>query len=124
MEGLSQRTVAFPKFLQSYSVAPVPEHLAIIIVSHYDADMRTTLTIDDEIVDALRARARLLDLPFKQVVNDVLRRGMSPGTREAPSPEYRGVPRHRGRVPGIDPLKLNQINDQLDTESFSVPGAA
>ena len=53
-------------------------------VSHYDADMRTTLTIDDDIADALRERARLLDLPFKQVVNDALRRGMSPGTREAP----------------------------------------
>ena len=62
----------------------VLEHLAVIIVSHYDADMRTTLTIDDDIADALRERARLLDLPFKQVVNDALRRGMSPGTREAP----------------------------------------
>ena len=68
--------------------------------------MRTTLTIDDDIADALR-------------------RGMSPGmSREAPSPEYRVVPRHSGFAPGIDPLKLNQINDQLDTDSFSVPGAA
>ena len=124
MEELSQRTVAFPEFLHNHSVALVSEHLAIIIVSHYDADMRTTLTIDDDIADALRERARLLDLPFKQVVNDALRRGMSPGTREAPSPEYRVVPRHSGFVPGIDPLKLNQINDQLDADSFSVPGAA
>ena len=85
--------------------------------------MRTTLTIDDDIADALRASARLLDLPFKQVVNDALRRGMSPGRREAPSPEYRVVPRHSGFVPGIDPLKLNQINDQLDADPFSVPGA-
>ena len=108
----------------NYSADLVSEHLAIIIVSHYDADMRTTLTIDDDIADALRERARLLDLPFKQVVNDALRRGMSPGTREAPSPEYRVVPRHSGFVPGTDPLKLNQINDQLDTDSFSVPGAA
>ena len=119
MEELSQRTVAFPKFLHNYSVALVLEHLAIIIVSHYDADMRTTLTIDDDIADALRESARLPDLPFKQVVNDALRRGMSPGTREAPSPEYRVVPRHSGFVPGIDPLKLNQINDQLDADSFS-----
>ena len=86
--------------------------------------MRTTLTIDDDIADALRERARLLDLPFKQVVNDVLRRGMSPGTREAPSSEYRVVPHHSGFVPGIDPLKLNQINDQLDADSLSVSGAA
>ena len=83
VEELSQRTVAFPKFLHNI-VALVLEHLAVIIVSHYDADMRTTLTIDDDIADALRERARLLDLPFKQVVNDALRRGMSPGTREAP----------------------------------------
>lgn len=98
-------------------------HLDIIIITHYDASMRTTLTLDDDVADALRERARLLNIPFKQVVNDTLRRGMSPGAKEVPLPEYRVVPNHSALAPGIDPLKLNQINDQLDAEAFVEPSA-
>ncbi len=85
--------------------------------------MRTTLTLDDEIADALRERARLLNISFKQVVNEALRRGMSPDANEAPLPQYRVVPNHSPFVPGIDPLKLNQLNDQLEADSFTLPGA-
>ncbi|MCE2462880.1 MAG: antitoxin [Dehalococcoidia bacterium] len=85
--------------------------------------MRTTLTLDDDVADALRERARLLNIPFKQVVNDTLRRGMSPAAKEVPLPEYRVVPNHSALASGIDPLKLNQINDQLDAEAFVEPSA-
>ena len=85
--------------------------------------MRTTLTLDDDIADYLREQARLLDKPFKQVVNEVLRRGMSPGIIASPPPEYRVVPNRSGFTPGIDPLKLNQINDQLEAEDFAAPDA-
>ncbi len=84
--------------------------------------MRTTLTLDDDIADFLREQARLLGRPFKQVVNDVLRRGMSPVVREAPAP-YRVNPIHSGLAPGVDPLKLNQLNDELAVEDFTEPGA-
>ncbi len=80
--------------------------------------MRTTLTLDDDIADALRERARLTDTPFKQVVNDVLRRGMSLRIGEAARPEYSVVPKHGGFAPGVDPLRLNQLNDQLASEEF------
>ena len=85
---------------------------------HYDAHMRTTLTLDNDIAESLKERARLLDVPFKQVVNDMLRRGMSPVIRETPA-EYRVTPNHSGLAPGIDPLKLNQLNDQLEAEDFT-----
>ena len=89
--------------------------------------MRTTLTLDDDLADALRERARLTDRPFKQVVNDTLRRGMSPGTGETARSEYRVVPRRGGFALGIDPLRLNQLNDQLAAEEFpgkDGPGAS
>ena len=85
---------------------------------HYDAHMRTTLTLDNDIAESLKERARLLDVPFKQVVNDMLRRGMSPAIRETQA-EYRVTPNHSGLAPGIDPLKLNQLNDQLEAEDFT-----
>ena len=84
--------------------------------------MRTTLTLDDDIADTLKEQARLLDMPFKQVVNDVLRRGMSPAIRETQA-EYRVTPNRSGLAPGIDPLKLNQLNDQLEAEDFAGPNA-
>ena len=80
--------------------------------------MRTTLTLDDDVADKLREQARLQDKTFKQVVNDVLRHGMSPGAGETLKPEYRVVPNHSALAPGIDPMKLNQINDQLEVETF------
>ncbi len=79
--------------------------------------MRTTLTLDDDLADALKQQAKLLEVPFKQVVNDTLRRGLAP---EAPEdrPVFRVRPLRGGFRPGIDPLKLNQLNDQLEVEDF------
>ena len=99
-------------------------HLDITYVRRYDANMRTTLTLDDDVAEALRERARLLDLPFKQIVNDTLRRGMSPQAVREPAPEYKVSPNHSGLAPGVDPLKLNQLNDQLASEAFTEPTAS
>ena len=79
--------------------------------------MRTTLTLDDDLADAFKQRAKLLDVPFKQVVNDALRRGLAP---EAPEDRsvFRIRPLRGGFRPGIDPMKLNQLNDQLEVEDF------
>ena len=86
--------------------------------------MRTTLTLDDDIADFLQQQSRLLSKPFKQVVNETLRRGMSPAIGERPRPEYRVTPNRSGLAPGVDPLRLNQINDQLEAEDFASPSAS
>ena len=91
---------------------------------HHDVCMRTTLTLDNDVAEALKERGRLLDLSFKQVVNDTLRRGMLPEASKSPAPKYRVVPNHSALAPGVDPLKLNQLNDQLAAEAFSQPGAS
>jgi hypothetical protein len=83
--------------------------------------MRTTLTIEDDLARTLRERARLLNLPFKQVVNDALRRGVSPGVRHEPVPRFKVNPIHSGFASSVDPLKLNQLNEQLETEDFTRP---
>ena len=81
--------------------------------------MRTTLTLDDDVADFLKAQSRLHDKPFKQVVNEVLRRGMAPASRESRPPRFRVVPNRSRLVPGVDPLRLNQLNDQLEVEDFA-----
>ena len=84
--------------------------------------MRTTLTLDDDIAAALKEQARLLDKPFRQVVNDALRRGMAP-TPRTDRPPFRVKPHHSGFAPGIDALRLNQLNDELETDAFLQRGA-
>lgn len=79
--------------------------------------MRTTLTLDDDVADSLKEHARLHGKPFKQVVNDALRRGMSPSEPEE-RPIFRVVPFSSGFRPGVDPLKLNQLNDELEVQEF------
>ena len=79
--------------------------------------MRTTLTLDDDIARFLKEQARLLDKPFKQVVNDTLRRGMSPAAWEKRAP-YRVKPLSGGFAPGVDQEKLNQLNDELEVEHY------
>ncbi len=81
--------------------------------------MRTTLTLDDDVADFLKAQCRLQDRPFKQIVNEVLRRGMARASRDPEPPRFRVVPNHGGLVPGVDPLRLNQLDDQLEAEDFA-----
>lgn len=79
--------------------------------------MRITVTLDDDIAEALREQARLQGRTFKQVVNDALRRGLSPSAKED-LPVFRVEPLAGGFMPSIDPLKLNQLNDELMVQEF------
>lgn len=81
--------------------------------------MRTTLILDDDVADYLKMQSRLRGKPFKQVVNDVLRRGMTRGLRETERPTFRIVPNRSGLVPGTDPMRLNQLNDVLEADDFA-----
>lgn len=74
--------------------------------------MRTTLSLDEDLAERLADLARESKMPFKVVVNDILRRGMSAsGSQEA---EFRLQP-HAGHLqPGIDDRRLNELAWELD----------
>ena len=78
--------------------------------------MRTTLILDQDVADSLEAQSRLQDKPFEQMVNEVLRQGMAAGSREPEPPRFRVVPNRSGLVPGVDPVKLNQLDDELEAD--------
>ena len=81
--------------------------------------MRTTLTIDDDVAAALKAIARNSGKTFKAVVNDVMRKGLMTGEKPVPARDaFRVASAPRGFLPGIDPLKLNQLVDELETDGF------
>ena len=80
--------------------------------------MRTTLTLDDDVAEFLREQSRLQNKPFKQVVNETVRRGMSPDVKPGRKPRFKITPNLGGLVSGVDPLRLNQLNDEIEAEDF------
>lgn len=84
--------------------------------------MRTTLTLDDDLAAELNRTARLSGRSFKEVVNAVIRKGLSAGDHPPATDDRPFVvqPQSCGLLPGIDPLRLNQLLDQLEVEQFSV----
>lgn len=74
--------------------------------------MRTTLTLDDDVAARLRAEARRTGRPFKQVVNECLRRGLLRPRRAAGRAPFRVVARDLGALkPG---LSLDNIAELLE----------
>ena len=106
--------------LRAHGLGDQGEHLDTALDAHHDAQMKTTLTLDDDVADFLKMQSRLQGRPFNQVVNDVLRRDMAPGSQGPELPPYRTVPNRSGLVPGVDPRRLNRLNDQLEVEDFAV----
>lgn len=81
--------------------------------------MRTTLTLDEDLDLALRDLARQSGRTFKSVVNETLRRGLSVGEKpSAKRKPFRVEARRLGWAPGVDPLKLNQLVDELEVDRF------
>ncbi len=78
--------------------------------------MRTTLTLDDDVIELLKRAGREHGLSFKQVVNDALRRGLTiapaPGVAE-PLPTYR-----LGTRPGIDLTKALALAEELEDDAL------
>jgi hypothetical protein len=81
--------------------------------------MRTTLTLDDDLAARLREIAHRKGISFPEALNSVLRRGLS-------HPECSGRRTEPFRVrtfrsafrPGVDPLRLNRLPDDLEAGRF------
>ena len=81
--------------------------------------MRTTLTLDDDVARELRRLERTTRRRFKELVNELIRKGLASGERPAGSPKrYTITPRKGGFKPGVDTLRLNQLADEMDVEQF------
>ena len=82
--------------------------------------MRTTVTLDDDVYQALERHSRKTDQPFKKVLNDTIRSGLGlAGRPRKPDRQYRATVFDRALRPGIDPLHLNRLADDLEIEHFA-----
>jgi len=74
--------------------------------------VRTTITLDDDLAQMLRDRARERDVPFKQVVNEAIRTGLA-GDRPR-AKRYRMKPRSLGVRAGVDLTKALTLAAELE----------
>lgn len=80
--------------------------------------MRTTITLDEDVAAALERKAEENRVSFKTIVNTTLRRGLSASELAGPAARVILKPFGGGLLPGIDPNRMNQLHDELETEAF------
>jgi predicted transcriptional regulator len=72
---------------------------------------RTTLTLDDDVADRIKAEARRSGRPYRAVVNDAIRRGLDARVASEPFTIRSG---DMGLRPGIDLDDIEGLLDRLD----------
>ena len=73
--------------------------------------MRTTLTLDDDVAAKLKAEWRRSGRPFREIVNDMLRRGLASRRATAQRQPFKIVARDLGN---LKPLSLDNIWELIE----------
>jgi hypothetical protein len=80
--------------------------------------MRTTLPLDEDVLEKARALAGQLRLPFKTVVNEALRLGLSEVEKPAKQRKHRTVARAMGLRRGYNVDNIQELLAQAEGEAF------
>ena len=80
--------------------------------------MRTTLTIDDDVLDRARTVAERLHTPFRSVVHEALRLGLKTVETPARQQKYRTQPRNLGLRSGRNLDNIQELLAQVEGEDF------
>jgi hypothetical protein len=78
--------------------------------------MRTTVTLDPDVAEQLKAIARRRNVSFKVALNDAVRGGLAAG--RGGSRPYKVPERPMGLRPGIDLTKALQLAGELEDEEI------
>ena len=77
--------------------------------------MRTTVTIDDDVATKLQAEMRRQrSSNFKEILNDVLRRGLLVKRELADSKPFRVRPRRMGKMQGLNHDNVDETLEYLE----------
>lgn len=81
--------------------------------------MRTTLTIDDSLAEALKKRAFETGKSFKQVVNEVIASGLEPPPMPRPKRFVQKTYNLGQPMPGVNLDKALQLAGELEDEEIA-----
>lgn len=80
--------------------------------------MRTTVTIDPDVQQLIQDAMQRSRRSFKETLNQALRRGLTDMAPPVDEPPFRVDARPLGLRAGIDPARLNQLNDEQEVDAF------
>ena len=80
--------------------------------------MRTTLTLDDDVIDKAKAVAAKRCLTFRAVVNEALRIGLREVEKAATHRPYRTEPHAMGLRTGYNLDNIQEVLSQAEGEDF------
>ncbi len=78
--------------------------------------MRTTVSIDDDVMEKARAIAAKLGKPFQTIVNEALRAGLDQVEQPAEQRPYNTEPHAMGLRPGRSLDNIQELLAQIDGE--------
>jgi len=77
--------------------------------------MRTTLSLDDDVATKLKTEARLADRPFREIVKEMLRRGLASRRVTANRQAFKITARDLDDLkPGLSLDNVAELTEQLD----------
>lgn len=76
--------------------------------------MRTTLTLDEDVASRLKSEARKSGRPFKQVVNEALRKGLAKRPAGEKIPPFKVKARSMGLYPGLNYDNIGELLEQIE----------
>lgn len=82
--------------------------------AHQHRDVRTTLTLDEDLAAKLKAEARKTGRPFKETVNACLRAGLSMRKPAQKTQPFQVRPHDMGIHPGVSFDKVSALLDQIE----------
>ena len=80
--------------------------------------MRTTLNIDDDVLDEARELAAQLRVPFRHVINEALRSGLSALEKPRDARPYRTRTRPMGLKRGRNLDNIQELLAQVEGEEY------
>ena len=83
-----------------------------------EAIMRTTLTLDDDVIDKAKAVAAKRHLSFRAVVNEALRIGLEEVEKPATQRSYQTEPHAMGLRTGYNLNNIQELLAQAEGEDF------
>jgi hypothetical protein len=80
--------------------------------------MRTTVTLDADVERLLKTEASRRGGSFKKALNEAVRRAFRPGPAAGSAPPFVVKAKSMGLRPGIDPARLSELADEMETDAF------
>ncbi len=80
--------------------------------------MRTTLSLDEDVLQKARTLASQLHVPFKAVVNEALRLGLNELEKPSRQRPYKTVPHDMGLRSGLDLDNVQEMLAHAEGQAF------